>query len=349
MRYQHNRSRSRIPKRVTILVVTLVVLAIVGAIVSQLTYKRDLRAVSSNQKTEIVNVTSGSSVKQISANLQKDKLIKSAWAFQLYTHAHNLSNDLQAGTYALSPSQTTPEIVNVLTTGQVATKLVTILPGKRIDQIRTTLINDGFSPASVDTALDPSTYSGLSALAFKPASVNTLEGLLWPDSFQKASGTDPSVIIRESLNEMAEHLTPAVQQAFADEGLSTYEGLTLTSVIQQEVNKPSDQAQVAQVFLARLKTNMPLGSDVTADYGSIIAGQSPSLSYDSPYNTLIHTGLPPTPIATISQSALNAATHPANTNWLYFVTGDDGTTYFSTTLAQHQQQTSQYCHKLCGQ
>lgn len=350
MRYTHNKKkRSRIPNRVKILVVAIIVVILAGTGWSQYTYNRDLRPVSSSQKTQIVNITSGSSIKQIAAELQGDKLIRSAWAFELYAHAHDLSSSLQAGTYALSPSQSTSGIINILTHGKVASKLVTILPGKRIDQIRTDLINDGFSPASVDAALNPSQYSGLPALAFKPASVSTLEGLLWPDSFQKDSTTSPSLIIHESLVEMGEHLTPSVQAAFASEGLTTYQGITLTSVVQQEVNKASDQAQVAQVFLSRLKTNMPLGSDVTADYGSIEAGQSPSLTYDSPYNTLIHTGLPPTPISTISEQALNAVEHPANTSWLYFVTGDNGTTYFSTTLAQHQQQTTQYCHKLCGE
>jgi UPF0755 protein len=349
MRYKHNKKRSRIPRRVTILVVLLAILAIAGAAFAQFTYSRDLRPVSNSQKTQIVTVADGASVKQISAQLSQDKLIRSPWAFQLYTHAHNLSNSLQAGTYSLSPSQSTPDIVAVLTKGKVETNLVTILPGKRIDQIRADLINDGFSPASVDRALSPSLYAGLPALAFKPASLNTLEGLLWPDSFQKSASTDPSVIIRESLEEMAEHLTPAVQQAFAADGLSPYQGLTLSSIVEQEVSNPSDQTQVAQVFLTRLKTNMPLGSDVTAYYASIEAGQSPNLSYNSPYNTLINTGLPPTPIATISANALAAVEHPASTNWLYFVAGDNGTTYFSTTLAQHQQQTAQYCHKLCSQ
>ena len=77
-----------------------------------------------------------------------------------------------------------------------------------------------------------------------------------------------------------------------------------------------------------------LGSDVTAYYGAIIAGHAPTTTYDSPYNTLLHTGLPPTPISTVSASSLYAAGHPASTDWLYFVSGDDGNTYF---------------HKLCGQ
>lgn len=346
--YRASKRRNRPPRRIWWLLAALATAVIVGVFVSRHIYNLDLQAVSNSPKTQIFTVEQGSSVKQIANTLQEDNLIRSSWAFQLYVHGQELNDQLQAGTYALSPNQGTASIVTTLTKGKVATRLVIILPGRRIDQVRSALINDGFTPAAVDQALDPGQYSGLPALAFKPPDVTTLEGLLWPDSFQKDSTTSPSFIIHESLVEMGQHLTPDVQAAFAAEGLTTYQGLTLASIVEQEVNNPNDQTQVAQVFLSRLKANATLGSDVTADYGAIAAGLAPSLSYDSPYNTLQHTGLPPSPISTVSASALNATTHPAATNWLYFVTGDDGTTYFSTNLQDHQALTAKYCHKLCG-
>jgi len=130
--------------------------------------------------------------------------------------------------------------------------------------------------------------------------------------------------------------------------------MVLASILEKEVSNANDRAQAAQVFLTRLHNGTTLGSDVTAIYGAIAAGkttltQGAMLAYDSPYNTLQHPGLPPTPISSISVSSLNAAAHPANTNWLYFVSGDDGKTYFSTTLEEHNQQTAQYCHKLCSE
>jgi UPF0755 protein len=266
----------------------------------------------------------------------------------LYVQRQDQADDLQAGTYALAQSQGIPAIANTLSRGKVTTKLVVILPGRRIDQVRADLINAGFSPSAVDRALNPANYSDLPALSYKPDNVDTLEGLLWPDSYEKQPNTDPSVIIRESLVAMGQHITPDVQAGFAAEGLTPYQGITLASIVLQEVNKPSDQTQVAQVFLSRLKTGMMLQSDVTANYGAIEAGKAPDLNYDSPYNTRLHTGLPPGPISTISASALNAALHPAPTNWLYFVAGDNGNTYFSTDLQDHQAQVQQYCHKLCG-
>ncbi|MGH7192816.1 MAG: endolytic transglycosylase MltG, partial [Candidatus Saccharimonadales bacterium] len=340
----------RIPLRIWVIPIVLIVLLAVGAVVARQRYYDYLQPVSNNQTTQIFNVKSGDSVKQIADSLENKHLIRSSWAFQLYVQRSDQAKQLQAGTYALSPSQSTRSIATTLSRGKVATKLVVILPGRRIDQVRIDLINKyGFSPESVKKALTPANYSGLPALAYKPDNVDSLEGLLWPDSFQEQpNATDPSVIIRESLVEMGQHLTPDVQAGFAKEGLSTYQGLILASMVEQEVNKPSDEPQVAQVFLSRYKSGGTLGSDVTARYGAIQAGLAPSLTYDSPYNTLIHTGWPPSPISTISADSLNAALHPAKTHWLYFVTGDNGNTYFSTDLQQHNAQTAKYCHKLCG-
>lgn len=337
-----------LPRRVWLLMLSVVLASFVGVILAQNIYNRGLEPVNNNQQTQIFTVKQGSTVKQIASNLQDDKLIRSAWAMELYVHSKELSEKLQAGTYALSPSQGTRSIVRTITRGYVATRLVTILPGQRIDQVRASLINDGFSPNDVDAALVPDQYSDLPALAIKPANINSLEGLLWPDSFQKDPTTSPSVIIRESLVEMGQQLTPDIQASFARQGLTTYQGVTLASILIQEVNKPTDQAQAAQVFLKRLKSDMVLGSDVTARYGAIKAGRAPSLSYDSPYNTLLNKGLPPSPISTINSTSLAAAANPAATDWLYFVAGDDGTTYFSKTYQEHQALTDRYCHKLCG-
>jgi UPF0755 protein len=330
------------------IVAVLVVIGVAGAAIARHRYDSYLAPLSRNQTTQIFVVKSGDSVKEIADNLQTAKLIRSSWAFQLYVQRSDQATQLQAGTYALSPSQSIPDIALTLSKGKVATKLVTILPGRRIDQVRADLINSGFTPGAVDRALNPDEYSDLPALAYKPSSIDTLEGLLWPDSYQKQPNTDPSVIIRESLIAMGKRLTPEVQAGFAKEGLTTYQGLTLASIIEQEVNKPSDQTQVAQVFLSRIKTDSTLGADSTARYGAIEAGLAPNLRYDSPYNTLIHGGWPPSPISTISQASLHAALHPAKTHWLYFVSGDDGSTYFSTNLQDHEANTHKYCHKLCN-
>ena len=344
----NRRGRHHVWRRLLIIFVIFLILIVGGILVSRHVYDKGLEPVSSSQQTQVITIDSGSSTDEIAKQLIAKHLIRSAWAFELYVHSQNLGSKLQAGTYSFSPSEGTAAIVNTLIKGTVTTKLVTILPGRRIDQVRSDLINDGFSPTAVDKALQPNQYSDLSALAYKPASAS-LEGLLYPDSFERTADTDPSVIIRESLQEMGDQLTPTVQAAFAAEGLTTYQGLVLASMVEKEVSKPSDRAQAAQVFMKRYQTGATLGSDVTAFYGAIVAGKTPSVNYDSPYNTRLHAGFPPTPISTVSASSLQAAAHPASTNWLYFVAGDDGTTYFSTNAQDQQANVQKYCHKLCSE
>jgi UPF0755 protein len=349
MKYRFRKRTRRQRLKLFLLIISVViVLLILATIIVRHRFNNDLRAVNNNPQTKIVNISNGLSVEQIADLLHKDNLVRSSWAFDWYVRTTELNSDLEAGTYALAANQSTPSIVNILTHGKVATKLVTIIPGQRLDQVRATLINDGFSPSAVDQALQPGQYEDLPALADKPSGAS-LEGLLYPDSFQKTATTSPAVIIRESLIEFGQHLTPNLQAAYAKEGLTTYQGVIIASIIESEVSSPSDQTQVAQVFLKRLGLNMPLGSDVTAYYGSIVNNQSPSLSFDSPYNTLLHTGLPPTPISNVNDQALEAVAYPATTDWLYFVTGDNGITYFSQTEQQQQANTALYCHKLCSQ
>jgi len=340
------RRLSWLKRVITACTVLILVLVIVTVGIWQY-YENTLKPVSSSAGTQTITINSGASPTSIADLLHGKMLIRSAWTFETYVRREQVGADLQAGTYSLSGSQSVEDIVAQLTHGKVQSQLVTILPGQRLDQVEQSLINDGFSKASVEAALQPAQYEGSAALVDKPVG-NSLEGYIYPDSFERTSSTTPTDIVQESLTEMQQHLTPSIRQAFASEGLSAYQGITLASVVSREVNTQSDMAQAAQVFLKRISIGMPLGSDVTAMYGSRLAGQGTSLTYDSPYNTLIHTGLPPTPISNVDATALNAVAHPASTSWLYFVTGDNGTTYFSQTLQQQQQNTAQYCHKLCS-
>lgn len=342
------KKKKKIKTKIFSLLSFLIIFFVVAAIVDRIIYDNYLKPVSKTYKQQVFRINSGETARQVSDSLDSLKLIKSSWAMQLYMHAQNLTDKLQVGIYSLSANQSTPQIVEILTSGKIQTNLITLIPGRTIFQIKTDLINYGYTSSEVNYALNPNNYTSLPIFQFVPKNTNTLEGLLWPDSFDRNSDTPLTSIIAESLNETASKINPLVQSAFAKEGLSVYQGMILTSIINQEVSVYSDQTQVAQVFLSRLKNGIPLGSDVTANYGAISAGLAPSLDYDSPYNTLKHSGLPPTPISTLSDSSLKATINPANTNWLYFVTGDNGTTYFSTTLAGQQANTAQYCHKLCS-
>jgi UPF0755 protein len=348
-------SRRRWP---TVVFVTVILIAIImgtAVAITRRVYTNNLKPVNASQKHIIVTIASGESVKGIATILKNQGLIRSTLAFEQYIRAQDLTSNLKAGTYVLQPSQSVAEIVSVITEGKIKTDLVTILPGSRIDQVRKALIQDGFTATDVDKALQPSLYKNHPALVDIPDGVS-LEGYLYPESFQKTATTTPGDIIRLSLDQMQKHLTPDLRAAIEKQGLTVYQGIILASVIEQEAPDPatpttaskSVQAQVAQVFLKRFRSNMVLGSDVTVIYGAIAAGQTPSLTYDSAYNTHLHVGLPAGPISNVTDAALQAVAHPAGTDWLYFVAGDDGVTYFSKTLEEHQALTAEHCKRLCS-
>lgn len=324
-----------------------VVLVFGGILFVRRTYDQNLRPISASQRSTLFTVPPGASVQQIGGSLQDAGLIRAAWAFEWYVRNEGLRDYLKAGTYSLRPNMSVPEITEVLTQGRIATDLVTILPGQRLDQIKDALINRyGFSAASVEDALNPKHYVSHPALVDKPRSAS-LEGYLYPESFQKTAETSPKTIIKASLDQMQKHLTPELRAAIVKRGLTVHQGVILASIVEQEVSDGQDRRTVAQVFYRRLNEDIALQSDPTATYGAILGGREPSNNDDSLHNTYLHPGLPPTPISNVSISSLQAVANPSGTDYLYFVAGDDGKTYFSHTLEEHEALTREHCTRLC--
>ncbi|HSH56023.1 MAG TPA: endolytic transglycosylase MltG [Candidatus Limnocylindrales bacterium] len=337
----------RWPKRVVYTAAALLVLLAVAVFVVRQMYTNNLRPVSTSDEVKVVVIDSGTSVPKIAQQLHQAGVIRQVWAFERYVRNIRVGDELQAGTYKFKPSQSVQQIVKDMVDGKVAVDLMTILPGQRIDEVRAAFIQAKFDPAAVDQALNPTLYADSPALADKPA-VASLEGFLYPESYQKDASTSPETIVRQSLKQMEARLTPDVRAAFAGRGLSVYQAVTLASIVEREVSNQSDRAQAAQVFLKRLRIDMPLASDATAPYGAILAGQKPSLTFESPYNTYRNKGLPPGPISNVTESSIRAVANPASTDWTYFVSGDDGKTHFSSTVGEHEALTQQYCKRLCG-
>jgi UPF0755 protein len=339
-RYQRQfGARRHMPRRLLMLLAIVAVLIFGGSIVVHQRYNHNLQPVSSSTQEVHVTISSGTSSSTIAQQLLGLHLIRSAQTFEWYVNTHNIRDKLQAGTYSFSESMGTDEIAEAIAAGRVATDLITILPGQRLEQIKEAFSDAGFEPAAIATALQASQYrAGYPALADNPPSAG-LEGFLFPDSYQLTADTDPSEIVSESLKQMQKHLTTDIRAGFAKHGLTVYQGVTLASIVEQEVPGQADRAKVAQVFLLRLKRGMTLGSDVTVHYARAV--------HNNNYSTVTHKGLPPGPIGTISESALQAVAHPANTDWLFFVSGDDDKTYFSHTYDEHKANIAKYCHQKC--
>lgn len=317
-----------------------------SAAIVRSTYQENLKPLSGSEESIVVTIEQGSSPGVIADSLKAKNVIKSDWAFEWYVRNESLGDKLKAGTYVFRQAQSIPDIVDQIINHEIATDLVTILPGQRLDQIRDGLLKDGFKATEVDKALEPNNYPDHPALTDKPKDAD-LEGYLYPESFQKTSETTPQQIVEQSLDEMSRYLTPEVREGFAQQGLSTHQAVIVASIVEQEVSKPADKPMVGQVFLKRLKEDMQLGADPTALYGAIKDGKEPNLFHDSPYNTRLHSGLPPGPIGNVSEQSLKAVAFPAGTDWLFFVAGDDGKTYFSKTLQEHEALTKKHCIELC--
>jgi len=323
------------PMIAVVVIVLAIVVVITSVVIARQIYHSNLKPLNSlDQKSITIEISQGSTLDEVAELLKNKKIIKSDWAFKQYVRDKNASNELKAGTYELSPAQSVSEIVAIITGGKIASNLITILPGHRLDQLKKMFMNNGFSEAEVDKALNPDLYKNHPALVDKPAEAS-LEGYLYPESFQKTSETKPEDIIRQSLDEMQKRLTPRKRQDFVAQGLTAHQAIILASIVEREADRQADRDQIAQVFLNRLRTGMRLESDATGVYGE-------------PYNTYAHDGLPPGPISNVSESSLNAVAHPAGTSYLYFVAGDDGKVYFSYTKEEHESLVREHCKKLCA-
>ncbi len=326
------------------------VFLVVGVLAgSYIWYTAQLKPISDTSEIqEIITVPVGSTIEDIANQLEDKAIIRSATAFDLYTRFNSSVGSLQAGGYRLSPSMSVQEILSILTSGDVASDLITFLPGQRLDLIMASLItNAGYTREAVEVAFDPAQYNDHPALQDKPVSAS-LEGYLYPESYLRQAGEPLENIIRQALDQTALQLTDAIRSNIKEQGLTVHQAIILASIVDREVSIVDDKPVVAQVFLRRYREGIMLGSDATALYGAEVAGLDLAIFADTPYNTRLYSGLPPGPISNVSASALAAIANPAKTDYLYFVSGDDGLTYFSNTLREHEAATALHCIELCS-
>lgn len=308
-------------------------------------YNWALQPRSSEASKVRVVVEPGETAASISHTLYDHELIKSRLAFTLYAQLSGQRTKLQAGGYVLSPNQDIPSIVEHMTTGKTDEFDITVPPGLTLDELRSRFIRDGFSDAEVTEAFEASYDHPL--LADLPTGA-TLEGYIFPETYRVSADQPLRALFERSFDELYGQLQEKkLLQSFQEKQLTIHEALTLASIIQKEVASPSDQAQVAQVFLKRLKDRIPLQSDPTFIYAARQRGIQPSVGIVSPYNTYKQTGLPPGPIANFNFSAAEAVARPAAGDFLYFVADADGVTHFSKTLKEHEAKVERYCTEHC--
>jgi len=336
------------PKRKKLLLLSMfgvfvVLLAVAAAGYSW--YQSQLSSVNSNNNEFIKVTVEPNSTPSMIGHLLKDKgVIRSTEAFGIYTRFSGTQNSLQAGAYRLSPSETTPEIVEHLTSGKVDTFDLTFLPGATLADNRKVLIAAGFTEAEVDAGLNATYDSPL--FEGKPPSAD-LEGYIYGETYKFGSDATVKEVLSHTFDVYAEFIQENdIIAKLKAQNLTLFEGITLASIVQRE-SIGGDEPQIASVFYNRLAIDMPLGSDVTYQYIADKTGVERDTNLDSPYNTRRYPGLPPGPIAAPGKNALLAVATPATTDYVYFLSGDDDVTYYGVTLEEHEANIAAHCKVKC--
>ena len=324
---------------------------------------------------QTIEISAGESVKQIANNLKQADLIRNPLAFELYARINNLHAKLKTGKYSFRKTMSARAIAKQLVNGVVSSDVfnLTILPGTNLlgdkGKSQTGIIHQfrtlGYSEEEINQALtkhyDNPVLKGLYADETKlsnpeiPAKL-ALEGYLYGETYQFYNHEKLENVITTILNQFNDVVVSnQLEEKFKARGFTLREGIILASIIQKEA-RTEDMSGVSMVFQNRLKQGIALGSDVTATYAADITGidrtnatNADILAVNSLYNTRKFPGLPPGPIAVPSKAALLAVAEPdsSKASMLYFLTGDDGLMYYSSTDAEHNQKIRDHCQKLC--
>ncbi len=305
-----------------------------------------------------ISIPDGASVSEIATTLKDNSLIKSPLAFRLYNKLNHTEAELKAGTYKLTATMSVKEIVDKLIdgTGEPIVFRFTALPGETLRDIKKRLIAVGYSSDEVDAALAKKYNHPV--LADKPEDAS-LEGYLFGETYEFYLTDSVETIIIRMLDELYSVVEKnQLRQKFNNMGLTLHEGIILASIVQKEAGTLSkdDQKQVASVFINRLNAGWALGSDVTVKYAldlvdpdrTTYTDNATALEIDSCYNTRKNAGLPCGPISNPSALVLISTANPADTTYLYFLTGDDGLMYYSNTESEHSNNAAAHCQELCN-
>lgn len=324
---------------------------------------------------QTIEISAGESVKQIANNLKQADLIRNPLAFELYARINNLHAKLKTGKYSFRKTMSARAIAKQLVNGVVSSDVfnLTILPGTNLlgdkGKSQTGIIHQfrtlGYSEEEINQALtkhyDNPVLKGLYADETKLSNPEipvklALEGYLYGETYQFYNHEKLENVITTILNQFNDVVVSnQLEEKFKARGLSLREGIILASIIQKEA-RTEDMPGVSMVFQNRLRQGIALGSDVTATYAADITGidranatNADILAVNSLYNTRKFPGLPPGPIAVPSKAALLAVAEPdsSKASMLYFLTGDDGLMYYSSTDAEHNQKIRDHCQKLC--
>jgi UPF0755 protein len=292
-----------------------------------------------DKKEEIFIVKKGSGLRTVATELERRRLVKGKNLFILWALLKGSAGDIKAGEYSLNQSMAPIRVFDILTSGAIKTYPLTIPEGLTAEQIadllaKKILVNKmEFISLVMDKTLVASYH----------VDGPSLEGYLFPDTYVISKDIGARELIDVMVNRfwnVFNTLTKGQKDL-----MPLLETVTLASLVEKETGLAEERPVIASVFINRLKKRMRLESDPTVIYGlNDFDGnlKRKDLRFRSPYNTYINYGLPPGPIANPGRDSLMAAINPAKTNYLYFVSKNDGSHHFSATLKEHNRAVVKY-------
>jgi UPF0755 protein len=291
-----------------------------------------------------VTVEQGQSAADIGAELESEGIIRSARLFEVLVGLTGVQDSLEAGDYEFEKGMTAIEAVHRIAEGRTASRRVTIPEGRRVEEVAVLLEFEGIVPAQdFMAALDKARYD-YPFLQQVPG--EDLLGFVFPAGYEFRREATAEEVVDTMLRGFQTNVADALQ--LEGQELSLYEVVTLASIVEREAQVAEERATIASVFLNRLRVGIALQADPTVQFA---VSQDPAsreqfgfwkqgvtfddLEIDSPYNTYVYPGLPPGPIANPGFASIEAVVRPEETNYLFFVSRNDGTHVFAETLEEH--------------
>jgi len=294
-----------------------------------------------------ITISPGVTAGQLAGELQQRQLIRSALMFKYLARERQEDFKLYVGDYQLAPTMPPREIINRLISRSVSldTDMVTIPEGYTTQQIIELLVQRGIGTKEEYIKVVTEAEFPYPFLKDAPKGIHRLEGYLFPNTYNVSVQTTPYEAIDLLLRQFTKELTPDVQKQLNTMKLSVAQWVTLGSLIEKEAKKEEDRPLIASVLMNRLKINQPLQIDATIQF--LLGTPKPKLTYEdlripSPYNTYLHTGFPPGPIANPGHASLHAVLNPAQTNYRYYVAKKDGYHVFAETYEEHLKNVELY-------
>jgi UPF0755 protein len=293
---------------------------------------------------QFVEIAPGTGPGAMGRALAEAGVVPNAAAFRTAVWLRGAGRRLQAGEYRFDRPLAPREVVDKLARGDVYLRPVTFREGLTIKQMAAIFEAQGFGPARdfIGVAADPEPIRHIDPTA------PDLEGYLFPDTYTLPRRVTAKQLVARMTTRFEQALTPQIREQAAARGYSVRQLVTLASLVEKETAKGEERPLVAAVYVNRLKVGMGLQCDPTVIYALERAGRytgnltRENLKFDSPYNTYRYAGLPPGPIAAPGKSALEAAAAPADVTYLYFVSRNDGSHAFATTLEEHNRNVHQW-------